>query len=251
MLGISLLHETRCKAIRHGHAFVPSPGGAALPLHWGHLCPWRTVAMKRAAEERSNLWRDYVETHPQKRPNPDLRGTGYGNSPMPGSLGCPGAQAGAEEVPGARGDAASCLAAACLPHTPGPQPRQRLLATASKCPPRARDGLWHCVVNKRHRYRCSHPQRTRHIIHVCKCTHKLAMLMPAQGLNSHISPPQFTHARSGSLAWGQFAKSHQDINTPKTLTQSTPHPNRCSPARSVGKRCRLVRVPVLLACRRN
>lgn len=78
----------RCKAILHGHAFVPFPG-AALLLHWGHLCPWRTVGMKLASEERGNLWRDYGETHPQKKLNPDLRVAGYGKRPVPGSPGCP------------------------------------------------------------------------------------------------------------------------------------------------------------------
>lgn len=66
-------------------------------------------------------------------------------------------EAGAEDVP--MGGAASHLAAACLPHTAGPECSQRLLAIASKCPPRTRHRLWYCVANKWHWHRCSRSQR--------------------------------------------------------------------------------------------
>lgn len=74
----------RCKATTHGHAFVPFPGAAPL-LHLGQLCLWRTVGIKLASAERCDLWRDYGETHPQKKPNPDLSVAGYGKRPVPGS----------------------------------------------------------------------------------------------------------------------------------------------------------------------
>lgn len=68
-------------------------------------------------------------------------------------------------------------------------------AIASKSPQRARDGLWHCVANKWHWHSCSHSQRCvgRGLCHhearsctTCRGTRKLAMLMPAEGLISHI-----------------------------------------------------------------
>lgn len=127
MLGIFLLRKTRCKAILHGHAFVPFLSIALLLCH--HR-PWRTPRMKLASEERIDLWRDCRETYPQNT----LKAAG--------SLGCP--SLGHPQC----GGAASHLTVACLPLAAGLECSRRLLATASKCPPRARDRLWHCVPNK-------------------------------------------------------------------------------------------------------
>lgn len=138
----------RRKANLHDHAFVPFPR-AALPLHWGHPCPWKTVEMKLSSEERGDLLRNYDETHQQKRPNPELRVAGCGECPVPGSprLPCPRGTASetvAEEVP----MGSCCLPPCCSLNTTGPEYSQKLLAMASKCPPRARERQWHCVSNK-------------------------------------------------------------------------------------------------------
>lgn len=48
--------------------------------------------MKLVSEERGDLWKDYGETHPQKRPKPSVKVAGYGKCPVAGSqaaLPCP------------------------------------------------------------------------------------------------------------------------------------------------------------------
>lgn len=90
MLSISLLHDTSHKAILHCHASVLF-SGAALLLHWGHLCPTvlQTVGMKLASEERGNLWRDNGETHPLKKAKPRTESGRVWQAPCdPGPLGC-------------------------------------------------------------------------------------------------------------------------------------------------------------------
>lgn len=141
----------RCKATMHGHAFVTFPA-AALLLHLDQLCPWRTVGIKLASAEMDDLWRDYGETQPQKKLNSDLRVAGYGKCPVPGTPCNPACKCGTAGEAGQRrskcGGAASYLTVVCLLLRAGPKCHERLLAMASKCPPRAGNGLWHCVAHK-------------------------------------------------------------------------------------------------------
>lgn len=211
------------------------------PTAWGHLCPWRTEGMKLASKEKAILerWRWNPPTKKSQTQTWEQQGLVSALCQAPGAaLPWGTARWGwAEEV----------LGRGMLPPTSlGSARSSQLVPTAvgrSRLWPAnvhweqetgygaawqindvntdavALSGVWGeaCTIMK-----LDHaPHHTR----VQRYTHRLARLMSAEGLISHILPPRFTHSWRERLAWGaaceasEVHKHNDDFNRNHVTSQ--------------------------------
>lgn len=228
-----------------GHsAFVPFLSTALLLYH---LCLWRILRMKLASEERVDLWRDCRETYPQNT----LRAAGSPGCPSLGH--CRGGPNVGVLPPTSLWPA--CPSQLVLSAVegywlwPASVHREQQTGYGTLCQINdistdvvALGGVWgeaHAITK---------PYHVPH--HTCVQRDTQTGNADASRRANFPHPPSPIYS---CLKWkgASLQKPRKYINIPKTLTQTTLHPNRCFPASPVGEHCRLVQVLVLLACRRN